>query len=1261
MINIKFLSITSKSIGRFFRKIFTKKSQSMGYNSNLSFKDLAPSDNVDKDGGYIYALNWALDNNNVKNIAITGLYGSGKSSVISTFNKHIKNGKSKKNKKIINVSLASFKDEKKEIDEVPKSQSEMQKDNTQLLNNVNVYNQSKTTPINSVQEIEKSILQQLFYSIRSKRLPFSRFKRINNISNIKIVLSILLLLIMTFIGLCLFKSDFIRNSITYAISVKDTILNVVMSNDVKFDYLAIAITSAMYLLFFAGFLLAVFLIIKFIFSSIKISKINISKLEIVIDKEHDTSIFNKYLDEIIYFFEMQKNEIVIIEDLDRFNSVEIFTKLRELNTLINNAEQIKQSVKFIYAIRDDMFSDETERTKFFDFIIPVIPAVVASNSNVEFRNILNGSYEFSDSFINDISLYINDTRLLKNIVNEFRIYHHKLVNAQNILLDIEKLFSLIVYKNKNPQDFALLQKGEGQIQNIFNSKNMKKIELINDANNKIRSIEDRIEESQQENLNNFSELKAVFIYYLEKHCGASGTTFSGFTINTDTYTKINFLDSDFDFNSISDTTNIVFNSRISCSVKALQDEFDLPSFKDRAENIKIKSNSNVEKLKKQIEELKQDIIIVKNLPFKSWVLRIGEEVFDGLCDNEFARFLLRNGYIDEDYDVYLSYYGSDLTISDFNFVLNTKNRKIMEPQVIINSPEKVASRLNELDYSFISTLNFELLEYFLKIDSGRPPLDLLLTQLTNLKKDEYMQFFSQFIVFTKQKSRFFEKLCKRSSVLWDLIENYSLFDINKKEECLKDIILNADTNDYAELNKSGRLATFVNNSENFIKIFETGNSEEIKKAETFLKTLNIQFVSIDKFLVRHKLFDYICDNKHYKISSVNIHCILEKKLKINKSAIATKNFTAIMSSNYMPLITYIEENLDDYLLNVILCDSNNNKEDETAIIRMLNGKASLEYKKLLVRQCNNVLNNIEDVVTDIWYDLLSENKVIADWATLTAFYREIGDLDTMFIFINMGNNYKQLSKTKMEDCFSDKSKLIEFSDVILHCENIPDYKLNLIYNSLPSYSQIETEKLTDVRVKLLLKRKRIELTFENYSNIKKYHSLQLIVLVEQNAKHFFEEIANYSLDDIIIKDIINSKNINGKDKDYLVSHLNDSSYQCEIDDATVALIQYLLKQASKKLSAIFFKSLINKNGYLEWKLKIIMHQLQFIDADDLLIYIKLLPPQYNKIGISLNSATIDNNDLNLSFIKAIENKLGSDIISSVRITDKYIRINMKEI
>ena len=70
---------------------------------------------------------------------------------------------------------------------------------------------------------------------------------------------------------------------------------------------------------------------------------------------------------------------MVIEDLDRFDTPDIFLKLRELNFLLNNSAVVGRKIKFIYAVKDDMFKDSS-RTKFFDYITTVIPVINPSNS-----------------------------------------------------------------------------------------------------------------------------------------------------------------------------------------------------------------------------------------------------------------------------------------------------------------------------------------------------------------------------------------------------------------------------------------------------------------------------------------------------------------------------------------------------------------------------------------------------------------------------------------------------------------------------------------------------------------------------------------------------------------------------------------------------------------------------------------------------------------------------------------------------------------
>ncbi|MFR0968328.1 MAG: hypothetical protein ACLSEV_03415 [Coprococcus sp.] len=137
--------------------------------------------------------------------------------------------------------------------------------------------------------------------------------------------------------------------------------------------------SVIVIMFSLLFIAVISHILKWCISKFRIAEISIADKAKFTDEKNEDSIFDKALDEIIYFFEMTKYNVVFIEDVDRFNTSEIFVKLRELNTLLNNYDLIKRRIVFVYAIKDDMFNDQ-DRTKFFDFIIPIIPIINSTNS-----------------------------------------------------------------------------------------------------------------------------------------------------------------------------------------------------------------------------------------------------------------------------------------------------------------------------------------------------------------------------------------------------------------------------------------------------------------------------------------------------------------------------------------------------------------------------------------------------------------------------------------------------------------------------------------------------------------------------------------------------------------------------------------------------------------------------------------------------------------------------------------------------------------
>jgi len=198
--------------------------------------------------------------------------------------------------------------------------------------------------------------------------------------------------------------------------------------------------------------------------------------------------FDEYLDEIIYFFEVKKKiDIVIIEDLDRFDDPGIFESLRGLNGTLNAATQIGRNIRFVYAMRDSVFEklgrdelplepDEARaelvranRTKFFELVVPMVPFISHKNA----RDLLNGLLamhpEIPRELVDIAARHVADMRLLHNVVNEYEVFSQQLISSDAPVPGLEppNLFAMVLFKNSHLADFEKIRLGRSSLDALY--------------------------------------------------------------------------------------------------------------------------------------------------------------------------------------------------------------------------------------------------------------------------------------------------------------------------------------------------------------------------------------------------------------------------------------------------------------------------------------------------------------------------------------------------------------------------------------------------------------------------------------------------------------------------------------------------------------------------------------------------------------------------------------------------------------------------
>lgn len=1020
------------------------------------------------------ALDFAFLDDDIRNIAITGNYSSGKSSTLFSY---IENnlGRKKYKNKYVSISLATF-------------QSKEKKD-------ANI----------TIQELEKEIIQQLYYNVYA-----SEFKRKNNRV---FFISVCILIILVFL-FCFFFSNETKIFFSNCIISKILLLVIVM---ISILALCIIIFHKIY---------------EFSQFSLKIDDIEISG-----NKENSNNILSMNSEFIFKLFLRHKRKMryIIFEDLDRFEKPILFEHLRELNFLLNKTWR----VKFIYVLNDDVFKDEN-RTKFFDFIYPIVPFISYGTSGEILNELIKKKYkikenELSTEFINNITMYIQDMRILKNVLNEYIIYKNELDGS-------EKLFSMILYKNVFSEDFRKLQNKQGNLYKLLNSKQ----EIIDKFKNELKELENKIRNKksvfsdeklfctlvEREIEKNFSDSGEIIL----RNC-TLGTRKLEREINLD-YEYLNHRDTKIPYHGIAGSLEQFLRSCDKQDLLDLRNSID----NERKDELR-KIEDSLSKKRKKLGNM-NNMSVLELVENNEYIKYFDLDVFNDNIENENIRrkelviYLVQNKYIDENYSSYIErHYGWNQKDYIFlgNVMINMNNNfselLVDSEKIIINLKEEYFKNEGILNINILKTLfSQNLNDSEEKISNFRDAfikskdfINNMETCRTNLDETEKEKIYKNFSKNYKFIENIIEK--KEMNLFIDVIR---FIDIDKI-----DIIDIQDKNEFK--NKVNECTILL--SKQFDKHYDT-------LIKLFTK-LNVKMESIALYeFEKGKLYEYCLRNNMYKISLDNIQEAINTELK-GKNKIISNNYNSIMQTKCVK--DYINSNIKEYLEHVYF-DSKKRNETKDSIIELLNNKDITKKDKIKIirnEEKKNIIDNILLVQNEELYQYLIEyNVASANYFNISNFMQKsnmnvAGYKSRLTDFIN--SNKLELKNTENELPIKESQRLFEFvysnenidneiyEDMIkklrgtldkLDFNNLTNDKISILIGSIVNNNNYNISKgMYTIIIEYILKNnKELDLKIETISGLlpKCEHIIRKIQLINLYIKNFDKEHIKKIVDEELI-------------------------------------------------------------------------------------------------------------------------------------------------
>ena len=936
---------------------------------------------VDK-SEYVSILKSAIDDEDVRNVALSGAYGSGKSSIIKTFERNYPKYK------CLNLSLAAFAEEFQSL------QKDSNSGNKTQGNKVNGEEQSFVNQdVVQMEQLEFSLVQQFFYHVKASGIPDSRFGRIRRWNRReKVFWSIAIL--------------FFAISLFYVVD-SSKFFDLLPSLKVYTDYVRYISLGVIGV----GLLVLSYRLVTF-FHKMSGGHIKFMDYEVDVQKDIKVSVFNRYLDELVYLFQTTGYQVVVLEDLDRFKNTSIYTKLRELNQLLNQSEDIGRRIVFVYALRDDIFHTSQERTKFFDYIIPVLPHTSVANSASQFVKefgTIEGDTDdecaLHKSFLNDVAPFIGDLRTIKAIVSDFKITSKRL----NRKLKKDNLLAIIIYKNLCPKDFELIYEGKGAIHDTFKKESEFKKKNKDELRQKIDEIETIIKKIKQERLISIKELNSIVVSAAIKVVPA------GFYICNSGGNPIAYADlfSDDHVQSILKGKLYYRNyySGIVCISKekvlsSLGDEFNFDSRKTL-----IEQNSRVS-LSKLTEDRNAYIRQLDNLVKKT--MREMCEADDNLLPTQtddyntnLLNFLIKRGYIDESYYYYITDIKSDsdeeglLSQNDNAYLLSVKGIGVSDEDEMsrhIDDPKLLLKFLIPQDFVGDKILNFDLVHEIIQSKDDNN-LELLKHKLKS--HSEYvLDFINRYAFLETSNDGFISLVAQLYDHLWADVENNRLFSNEAKLNLFNKLMRYAALDDLEKQNEDGLLADYLRKS-NYSDVFDgvqTDNACEI------IKLYNVRFLTLVDDEDSSNLIDFIYKNDYYEHNSHNVWVLLETYSDINRQDYENSIYTAINLANIDPLVSQINEGIDSFVFYCVLADGNTSESTESITLILNSDKVSGENKTMLVFHNSTVFEDVQSITSAEYKNALFEsNKVKPTLANIDYYltYNTLTSLDeTLVKYIN---------------------------------------------------------------------------------------------------------------------------------------------------------------------------------------------------------------------------------------------------------------------
>lgn len=897
------------------------------------------------------------------------------------------------------------------------------------------------------------------------------------------------------------------------------------------------------------------------FYALRIRKISISNLEFELEKSPDTSsVLNMFIDEIINFCVESSTYYFVFEDIDRFNCIDIFLNLREINTLINGNKLIQHKVVFIYCVKDGIFKSSEDRSKFFDFIISIVP-IFNPNNGLRFVKeaiAVNGKeFEIDDSLIVESCFFIKEKRILNNVINDYILYHDSLEISP---MENDKLFAMMVYKNLCEKDFSNLQSNRGLLFDVFNSYKTRAIEKASmQINSELGICEEKLKNGIEEDVSvSIKILKQRVNGILLEH-GNTTASLSSIAEKKENNNSVIKYSSDVKCLYIACNYVSSYYGSGTCYKYLFVDQFKvyLENFTPYEKQENIISNS-IETLRNKISELKKNKNLYRSMSVSKLISNdyFEEKDLNTIKSNKFLYYAVLNEYIDEGF---FKFSGRQDTEFDRAFIDKVLTDEDIDPEVQVQNPTLVVSLLSENRFSTKSVLNYSILDCLLSNKKDYKEKKKLLINSLSVSRN------SEFIIGYLQKG------ILKKELLYELKkENYSTL--------ISDALLRYSVNDYALINavreiiatnNKGVIDFYNQNNEiadtisrcdapieNFFSLFKNGIDyiEFLKRID--LKNIehldDLEHINNNEI---NNIFKNIVEEALFEINSYNVQLIT--KYYFDKKTLSVSCF---IDSKIDAIRDKASANIGKLIESVL--DGDEAVQDDDILIENIlkNESINVDLKNKYLLRCDKKIKYFDGLSLEIYKTLLSNNLLEPTFDSVSKLV-DNNELDNKMVFNFVKNNISDFKDKAKKEIFI---KLLNYEDCDKTiAESLCDYSIEKV--------MFDDIKKDDIRA-VAIKNDLIDINSQNFP-LCKGTIYSLATCLNKNHE-FVDNLSSICSSDEEYYIVFNNAQLESATKGVVISKYYDKIAQFITDDNIKETETIVIKNPDNKYDYKLLSKLI---------------------------------------------------------------------------------------